>query len=95
VPENQESETQKKSSGLTEINARGITLIILVIVVCVIAWIIIRDLSILGGSFGSVVTNWIKEASIDPQNVKGFICFLKLLLTGGLIVIFLIFFKKR
>jgi len=60
-----------------------------------IAWIIIPDLSMLGGSFGSVVTHWIQRASIDPQNEGGFICFLKLLLTGAFITIFLIIFKKK
>lgn len=95
VPEDQEPEHQKKPSWFSEINAGGIILIVVVIVLCVIAWIMIRDLSMLGGSFGSVVTQWIDRASIDPQNQRGFVSFLKLLLTAGFIAILLIIFRKR
>ena len=97
VPEDQELGPQKRPPGfkLSDINWRGVAIIIALILGCVTAWIVIRDLSNIGGGFASVVTQWVKGASINPEDERGFTSFLKLLLTAGFIGSLLIFFRKK
>ena len=79
-------------------NSPAIIAVIFVAILVVVAAIIITGLSDLGGGFGATVTNWFGNATIDPNNRKGFICFLKLGLTavfiGVLFGVLLLVHKK-
>ena len=98
VQEDQEvADQKKKSSGfqLSDINWRGIIILIVLVFVFLVAWIVIQELSGLGGDFGSVVMGWLKGASINPENRQGFTRLLKLILTGGFFGLLLFILNKK
>ena len=68
--------------------------ILAALLVCGIAWNVITDLSGYGSNIGFNITNWFRDASINPSNKKGFTNFLKLILTLGGIGILLKFLKR-
>lgn len=92
----EEAEHEKKPSGfqLSDINWRGIVILIVFVFVFLIGWIIIQELSGLGSNFGSDVMGWLRDASINPENRQGFTKLLKLCFTGGFFV-FLLFILSR
>jgi len=86
MPGTQDPNTKKAKSNtfkIIDINVKGILITMGVIAGCLIAWVVIRDLSGLGSGFGFSVVNWVSEASIDPDNQRGFASFLRLLLIAG------------
>ena len=62
---------------------------------CSTAWVIITGISDVGGGFGSTVIDWVKEASINPENERGFKHFLRLILTTGFVGLVVAFFKRK
>ena len=97
VPENQEPDHQHKPPAfrLSDLNGRGIAVIIVAALVCLIGWAIIKDLSNLGSNFGSAVMSWFRDGSINPENRRGFTFFLRLLFTAGFIWLLLSFSKRK
>ena len=81
----------RKSSGFrfSDINWRGIAILVLFVVLDLLLWTVIREISGLGGSFGAAVMGWFREASINPENREGFTSFLYLVLVAGAIFLFL------
>jgi len=97
LKEDSESGTSKRSSSfrMSDINWKGIILVAVLIVAGFVGWVIIRDLSQLGGSFGSYVSKWFNSASIYPKDQSGFVNFLRLIGIGGLIGLLLVIFKRN
>ena len=82
----QDQEVQEKKKTLFSELFWSVALrLILAVLVVVIAWIIIAEISGIGGGFGSTIMNWVEQASINPENENGFTFFLRLLLTTGFI----------
>ena len=69
--------------------------VILLVFVCIVAWVIIRDLSGMGSHFGSVVMDWLHGAGLNPDNRHAFKNFLSLVLTLFSIAGALYFLNKR
>ena len=90
-------ETQKEPRifKLSDINFGGIFLIIFLILLGCIVWIVISELSELGGNLGTTVKSWLDRASIYLWDRRGLTNFLKLLLTAGFIGILLIIFGRK
>jgi hypothetical protein len=86
---------EEKKSLLTEILSSVVLSLILVGLVVLIAWIIIAGISGVGGGLGSTVMDWVNQASINPENERGFTFFLRLLLTAGFIGLVVAFLKKN
>ena len=83
------------SDIVKHLNIGGIVAIILFGFVMLIAIAVIRDLSGWGSGFGFSVMHWFEVASINPQNKRGFACFLKLLMTAGFIGLLIKIFRGR
>jgi len=80
---------------LDRINFGGILIILFIVFVCIVAWVIIRDLSGMGSHFGSVIMGWLHEAGLNPDNPRAFKNFLSLVLTLFFIAGALYFLNKR
>lgn len=92
---NQEGFQQKPKPLIIEAFPQIIIRLTVVAILCFIVWTIIREISGLGSAFSSNIMNWVKHASINPENKKEFTNFLKLLLTGGFIGLLLAFVRKK
>ena len=97
LPENPELSPHTKSSSfrVADINWMGLIIVAVLIIVGLVGWVIIRDLSNWGGSFGSTVSNWLEGASINPKDRTGFTNFLKLAGVAALIGVLLTIFRKK
>lgn len=95
--EDQDDMLRKKPSGisLSDINWRGVAVLIVVILLCLVAWILIRDISQLGGDFGSTVMGWLDRARLNPTDKQGFVNFLRLLLTVGFLGILISILSRK
>ena len=80
---------------LSDINWRNVGIFIVLILLFPIAWAVIGGISGLGSGFGSIVMSWFRDASINPENRRGFEYFLRLLMTAGFIGLLLAFLKRR
>jgi len=69
----------------SDINWRGVAVLVLIIVLGLVAWTVIRELGGIGSGFGATVLGWFREASINPEHRSGFTSFLYLVLIAGLI----------
>ena len=91
----QEEPSKKTYDLLGNIPFVRLLVLILVVFVCIVAWVIIRDLSGMGSHFGSVVMDWLHGAGINPNNRHAFKNFLSLVLTLFFIAGTLYFLNKR
>ena len=95
VPVQEEPSKKKTYDLLGNIPFAGLLVVILVVFVCIVAWVIIRDLSGMGSHFGSVVMDWLHGAGINPDNRHAFKNFLSLVFTLFFIAGALYFLNKR
>jgi hypothetical protein len=63
--------------------------LVLLVIVVLVLWTVIRELGGVGSGFGAAVMGWFREASINPENRRGFTSFLYLVLIGGAISVVL------
>lgn len=90
-----EPQKEPRLFKFSDINFGGIFFIILLILLGCIGWIVIGELSELGGNLGTTVKGWLDGASIDLGDRRGLTRFFKLLLTAGFIGILLILFGRK
>jgi len=97
LPDNPAPRPPTRSSAfrVSDINWPGIIVVAVLIIVLLVGWVIIRDLSNLGGSFGSSVSSWLDGASIYPKDQSGFANFLRLVGIGAFIAVMLAVFKRK
>ena len=95
VPKDQENKKKASTFKLSDINWRGVAVVVAIILVCLVGYIVIRDLSGLGSGFGATVMEWYREGSINPENRKGFTSFLCLLFVAGFIYLILKFTRPN
>jgi hypothetical protein len=69
--------------------------LVFIILVVLLGYVMISNLSSIGGDFGWNVMNWVKYSDLPPSNRGGFENFLKLVLTTGFIALALYFIKKK
>ena len=85
---------EKKKSMFAEILLSVVLHLILVGLVVFVAWIIIAGISGVGGELGSNIMNWVNQASINPEDKRGFTFLLRLVLTTGFIGLVVAFLSK-
>ena len=82
-PNGAKTTTKVRTFRLDEINWGRILFLILLVVIAWVCWTIIQGLSGMGSSFGAIVMEWFRDASINPENKRAFANFLRLVLLAG------------
>jgi len=80
---------------LSDINWRGIAVLVLLAILFFVLWTVIRELAGVGGGFGAVVMGWFRDASINPEDRAGFTSFLRLLLIAGFIAVLILILGRK
>lgn len=97
-PVSEEETEERHSRGrfqLRDINWIGIGLLLVLMLLFLIIWFLIREISGVGSGLGSAIMGWFRRGSINPEDTIGFTYFLRLLLSAGFIGLFIAFLRRK